>query len=56
MGKEGEKGGTPCAGKSTPTAEEAEESRKGRSGAPYEGKGIAREVEKKFMGDVEEED
>jgi len=55
IGKEGEKGGVPCAGKSTPTAEEAEESRRGRSSAPYEGKDAAREIEKKFMGDVEEE-
>jgi len=34
---------------------EAEESRRGRSGAPYEGKGTARGVEEKFIGDIEEE-
>jgi len=33
----------------------AKESGKGRSSAPYKGKGTAREVEKKFMGNVEKE-
>jgi len=46
--------GAPCKGKSTGKGEKIEKS-KGRSSVPYKEKGVAREVEKKFMGDVEEE-
>jgi len=35
--------------------EETEESRGGRSGAPYKGKCAAREVEKEFVGDIKKE-
>jgi len=67
--EEDQKGGTPCRGKSTPrrqeeasaprkrksTGKEAKESGRGRSGMPYKEKDAARGVEKKFMGNVEEE-
>ena len=46
--------GAPCKGKSTAKGEEVEESRE-KSGMPYEGKGAARGVEKKFIEDVEKE-
>jgi len=67
--EEDQKGSTPCRGKSVPrkqegtsmpqkrksTGKKAKESGRERSSVPYEGKGTARGVEKKFMGDIEEE-
>jgi len=64
-----QKGDMPCKGKSTlrrqeeagaprkrkSTGKKAKESRRGKSDAPYKGKGTARGVEKEFMGDIKEE-
>jgi len=52
---EEDQGGASTPQKRKSIGKKAKKSGRKRSDMPYEGKGAAREVEKKFMGDIEEE-